>query len=87
MFILFVVKNDSNEEINIETMMMGSEDTSGVLHRLYNNETYKKAVKLWLHFLNKRGFLDTLITQDNQVVKTTEDKQTNDKESEEAKEE
>lgn len=58
MFILFVVKNDSAEEISIETMMSGDPE---VLQRLYNGETYRKAVKLWLHFFSKRGFLDALI--------------------------
>lgn len=61
MFILFVVKNDSPEEINIEAMMTGEAD---FLCRVYNGAGYKKAVKLWLHFFNKRGFLDTLIVED-----------------------
>ncbi|XP_037030222.1 uncharacterized protein LOC119070043 [Bradysia coprophila] len=63
MFILFVVKNDSSEEIDMETMMSGDADT---LHRFYNGDGYKKAAKLWLHFLNKRGFLDTLIVEEKQ---------------------
>ena len=49
-FYTFIVKNDSPEEMNIETMMTGNSEN---LH-----------LKLWLHFLNKRGFLDTLITED-----------------------
>lgn len=61
MFILFVVKNDSPGEMTIETMMTGD---SEIMHRVYNGECYKKAVKLWLHFLNKRGFLDTLIIEE-----------------------
>lgn len=61
MFILFVVKNDSPEEIDMQTMMSGDADT---MYRFYNGEGYKKAVKLWLHFLNKRGFLDTLIVEE-----------------------
>lgn len=61
MFILFVVKNDSDQEINIETMMTGDNDE---MKRLLNGECYKKAVKLWLHFLNRRGFLDALIVEE-----------------------
>lgn len=61
MFILFIVKNDSPEEINIERMMKGSTE---VLHRIYNGAAYKKSVKLWMNFLNKRGFLDILIVDD-----------------------
>lgn len=63
MFILFVVKNDSPEEINMETMMTG--DTE-IMYRLYNGAGYKKAVKLWMNFLNKRGFLETLIVEEEQ---------------------
>lgn len=66
MFILFVVKNDSPEEINIETMMSGDTES---MYRLYNGAGYKKAVKLWMHFLNKRGFLDTLIVDDDEQKK------------------
>lgn len=63
MFILFVVKNDSPEEINIEAMMTGETD---FLCRVYNGAGYKKALKLWLHFFNKRGFLDTMIVADEE---------------------
>jgi hypothetical protein len=59
MFILFIVKNDSSEEINLEKLM-GSDDPV-MLEKIYNNENYKKGLKLWLPFLNKRGFLDTLV--------------------------
>lgn len=67
MFILFIVKYDSHEEISIENMMTGGADAN-MLDRVYNNELYKKAIKLWLPFLNKRGFLDTLIVDDVKVV-------------------
>lgn len=59
MLILFVVKNDSSEEIDMETMMGGDKNT---MYKFYNGECYKKAIKLWLHFLSKRGFLDALLT-------------------------
>jgi hypothetical protein len=59
MFILFICKNDSSEEINLEKLM-GSDDPV-MLEKIYNNENYKKSLKLWLPFLNKRGFLDTLV--------------------------
>lgn len=29
--------------------------------RIYRNETYKKAVKAWLPFLDERGYLDVLL--------------------------
>lgn len=58
MFILFVVKYDSPEEINIEMMMTGGGDDPNMMDRIYNNENYKAALKAWLPFLNRRGFLD-----------------------------
>lgn len=64
--ILIVVKNDLNEELDFQTMIMGEGDPKAV-SRLYNNETYKKALKIWLPFLNKRGFLDVLIVQDDGI--------------------
>lgn len=60
MFILFVVKNSSSEEINLEMMMTGG-DITNMLDRVYNDPNYTKAVKLWLPFLNERGLLDALI--------------------------
>jgi hypothetical protein len=67
MFILFVVKLESTEEISIETIMgQGDEpDLNEMYHHIYQNETYKRAIKMWLPFLNKRGFLDTLLVDDN----------------------
>lgn len=46
---------------------MGESNEAEVLDiykRIYGNETFKKAVKIWLPFMNKRGFLDTLLTSD-----------------------
>lgn len=71
MFILFVVKYDSPEEILIETLLMGGDDPE-MFHRVYYNDIYKKAVTLWLPFLNKRGFLDTLLKSED--AKPTIDK-------------
>lgn len=63
MFILSIVKNESTEELNFETLMNNPDDkvVQEVYDRIYKNETYKKAMKTWLPFLNKRGFLDTLL--------------------------
>jgi len=72
MFILFVVKYDSSEEINIE-MIMASGDNPEMINRIYNNDNYKKALKLWLPFLNKRGFLDTMIAADAKVDEKKEE--------------
>lgn len=66
MFILSIVKNDSSEEINLEVIMGESNEAEvlDIYKRIYGNETFKKAVKIWLPFMNKRGFLDTLLTSD-----------------------
>lgn len=61
--ILFVVKYNSAEEITIETMMTGSNDPD-IMDRVYKNDNYKKAVTMWLPFMNKRGFLDTLLKEE-----------------------
>lgn len=63
MLLLFVVKYDSPEEINLEMILSGS-DNPEMMDRVFNNDNYKNAVKLWLKFLNKRGYLDMLIKQD-----------------------
>lgn len=67
MFILFIVKYDCNEEMSIEQLMTGG-DNPELIDRIYNNDNYKKAIKLWLPFLDKRGFLDTLISHDEPKV-------------------
>lgn len=66
MFILSIVKNDSSEELNLEVIMGESNEAEvlDIYKRIYGNETFKKAVKIWLPFMNKRGFLDTLLTSD-----------------------
>jgi hypothetical protein len=68
MVIMFVVKYDSPEEMSMETLMMegGSPE---MMNRIYGNDCYKKALQLWLPFMNKRGFLDTMMTAE----KSTED--------------
>jgi hypothetical protein len=60
---LFVVKNDSSDEINMENLMGKGEGAEEMLQKVYKNPIYKKAVRAWLPFLNKRGFLDTMIVE------------------------
>jgi hypothetical protein len=48
----------------MEIFMSGGNNPE-LLKRIYGNDCYKKAVKLWLPFLNKRGFLDCLIVDEN----------------------
>jgi hypothetical protein len=60
MVTLFIVKYDSPEEMNME-IFMGEGGNPELLKRAYGNECYKAALKLWLPFMNKRGFLDGLV--------------------------
>lgn len=66
LFVLFAVKNNTSEEINMEKVMTGPDDPV-LMDRIYNNDNYKKAMKIWLPFMNKRGFLDSLLTQEVKI--------------------
>lgn len=67
MFIMTIVKYESTEEITLEDMMAEGEDDE-MMERIFNNDNYKKALKLWLKFLNEKGILDVLITKQTDVV-------------------
>ena len=55
----------------MEMIMAGG--SPEMLERVYNNEVYKKAIRTWLPFLNKRGYLDTLLRQSETVKANEED--------------
>lgn len=61
MFILFVVKYESSEELSLEDMMKAESPDKDLYNKMYCNETYKKAIKTLLPFLDERGFLDSLL--------------------------
>lgn len=61
LFILFITKYDSEEEINMEYVIGNSEKDREFYNRIYGNETYKKALKIWLPFLDERGYLDAFM--------------------------
>lgn len=73
MFIMFVTKYDSSEEISLEDMMKSVNPDPNLYLRAYRNEYYKKAAKLWLPFLDERGFLDSLLPS----LESTENKSSN----------
>lgn len=68
MFILFIVKYESSEEINLEEMMKAESSDEDLYHRIYRNETYKKAVKTLLPFLDERGYLDVLLPSNENIT-------------------
>ena len=63
MFILFICKYDSQEEITLDFFMRNDEGKEIIMNKIYRNENYKKAIKLWLPLSNKKGFLDTIKQQ------------------------
>jgi hypothetical protein len=67
MFIMFVTKYDQPEEINLENMMH-NECPPEFYHRIFRNENFKKALKLWLPFLNDRGYLDVMLPSNDGEV-------------------
>lgn len=61
MFVMFVVKYNSKEEMNLDQFMNPNNDDPKLIEEAYGNELYRTALKLWLPFFNKRGFIDNLL--------------------------
>lgn len=61
MFIMFICKLNSEKEISIDQMFKGGEGSEELMEIIYSNEIYSKACKKWLPFLNRRGFLDSML--------------------------
>ena len=59
MFNLFICKYDSHEEITLEILMKNEKGKEEAMNKIYQNENYKKAIKLWFPFLKKKGLLET----------------------------
>jgi hypothetical protein len=59
---LYAIKNDSPEEINLEEIMQSDDPT--MLRKMFSNENVKRSLKLWLPFLDERGFLDSLVVKE-----------------------
>lgn len=72
MDIMFVCKYDSEEELTMEQFMDPNAYNEDMLSRMYRSELFLGAVKSWLPFLHKRGFLDT-VDGENDVPKTLND--------------
>lgn len=60
MVFMFIVKYDSPEPMDINTIVSGG-GSPEMMAMVFGSVYYKKALKLWLPFFDKRGFLDTLI--------------------------
>jgi hypothetical protein len=66
---LFFIK--SSTEFSFDMLMHGQDEEAlqDVYNRLYQDELLIKAVKVWLPFMDERGFLDALISSDEPEVK------------------
>lgn len=62
--IMFVTKYDCAEEINMEDFMTSDKKDKVFFDRIYCNDNYKKALKLWLPFMDERGYLDSMLPDD-----------------------
>ncbi|KAG5675468.1 hypothetical protein PVAND_005370 [Polypedilum vanderplanki] len=61
MYVLIIIKYNSNDELNIEILMDAEKSNQNLIQIAFNNEICKAALKIWIPFLNKRGFLDILL--------------------------
>lgn len=63
MLLMLIVKYDSKEEFDLEGMTNPELFDSEKIERAYMSDIYQNALKLWLPFLNKRGYLDALLPE------------------------
>jgi hypothetical protein len=61
MFVLFVAKYDSSEDLQLDQLMEGKLKDTTSIENAFKSQYYIKALKTWLPFLNKRGYLDGLL--------------------------
>lgn len=73
MDIMFVCKYDSEEELTMEQFMDPNAYNEDMLNRMYKNELFLDAVKSWMPFLYKRGFLDTVDGENDDDPKSLND--------------
>jgi hypothetical protein len=59
---MIVTKYESTEVLKMEDFLVVQDKE--FIDRIYCNETFKKAIKLWLPFFEKRGYLDSFLPDD-----------------------
>lgn len=64
--IMSIVKYDSDHELTMEQFMDPSSFDDDMIKRIFGNENYLKALKIWLKFMYKRGILDPV---EKEIVK------------------
>jgi hypothetical protein len=60
---MFVCKYESEEELTMEQFMDVNAFTDDMFNRMYRNDNYLRALKSWLPFMHKRGFLDPVAAE------------------------
>ena len=60
---MLIVKYDSKEEFNLDFFTDPELFDSEKIERAYMNDIFQNALKLWIPFLNKRGYLDALLPE------------------------
>lgn len=63
MFVMFIAKYDSDKELDLAQIFDPTKSSPDTLIGAFNNPIYKKALALWLPFLDKRGYLDAFLPQ------------------------
>ena len=61
MSVMLIIKYESNTDLNIEALMDPTKSDAKVMEEAFSGKLYQESLKIWLPFLNKRGFLDTLL--------------------------
>jgi hypothetical protein len=59
--IMFICKYDSPEELTMEQFLNPNGFSPEMFNRMFRNDNYLNALKTWLPFLHKRGFLDPIV--------------------------
>lgn len=61
MLILLIVKNEYTDVLDLNAIIGGSDEILKLMKKVYQSESYKKAITTWLPFLDERGFLDKML--------------------------
>lgn len=67
---MFVTRYESSEVIDMGELFSKGESMSKEFYeRIYCNETFKAAVRSWLPFLEERGYLDSLLPNEQMKIR------------------
>lgn len=72
--VTFICKYDSDKEMTMEDFMNPDAFDDDMINRMYKNENFLNAAKLWLPFMLKRGFLDPMEGEGEEIKDNGEEK-------------